>query len=80
MKYHLTLLLAVALVLCSCGGGSLKPLTVDNFTVTPSLLEEQAGQVPFVLSGRFPEKYMNKKATLEVIPVLMSDETELVPR
>ncbi|MBO6190559.1 MAG: hypothetical protein J6N92_07130 [Alloprevotella sp.] len=78
MKYNLSLLFAAVLVLCSCGGGGLKPLTVENFTVTPSLLEESAGQVPFVLSGRFPEKYMNKKATLEVIPVLMSDETEVV--
>jgi Flp pilus assembly protein TadD len=45
-------------------------LSADNFTVTPSPLEVVAGQVPVTINGRFPEKYMKKKAVVTVTPVL----------
>ncbi len=48
----------------------LGPLSADNFTVTPNPLETQAGTVPATINGHFPEKYMNKKAVVTVIPEL----------
>ena len=45
-------------------------LSADNFTVTPNPLETQAGTVPATINGHFPEKYMNRKAVVTVIPEL----------
>lgn len=67
-KVYLSLALASSLVLTSCS--KLGELTADNFTVTPSPLEAVAGQVPVTINGRFPEKYMKKKAVVTVTPVL----------
>ena len=60
--------LAAAALLTSCS--SLGNLSADNFTVTPSPLEAVGGQVPVTINGRFPEKYMKKKAVVTVTPVL----------
>jgi Tfp pilus assembly protein PilF len=46
------------------------PLSADNFTVEPNPLETQAGKVPVKINGRFPEKYMKKKAVVTVTPEL----------
>lgn len=67
-KSFLPLALASTLVLASCN--KMGELTADNFTVTPSPLEAVAGQVPVTINGRFPEKYMKKKAVVTVTPVL----------
>ena len=67
-KLYVSLALAGTLVLTSCGG--LGKLTADNFTVTPSPMEAVGGKVPVVINGRFPEKYMKKKAVVTVLPVL----------
>lgn len=67
-KVYLSLALASSLVLTSCN--KLGELSADNFTVTPSPLEAVSGQVPVTINGRFPEKYMKKKAVVTVIPVL----------
>ena len=48
----------------------LGPLSADNFTVTPNPLETQKGAVPATINGHFPEKYMNKKAVVTIIPEL----------
>ena len=45
-------------------------LSADNFTVTPNPLETHAGVVPATINGHFPEKYMKKKAVVEVVPEL----------
>ena len=42
----------------------------DYFTTTPQVLEAVAGKVPVTINGKFPEKYFNKKAVVEVTPVL----------
>ena len=55
--------------LSSCSS-KLGTLSADNFTVTPNPLETQAGTVPATINGHFPEKYMNKKAVVTVIPEL----------
>lgn len=65
---YLSLALASTLVLTSCK--KLGELSADNSTVTPSPMEAVSGQVPVTIDGRFPEKYMKKKAVVTVIPVL----------
>jgi len=45
-------------------------LTADNFSVSPQPLEAVGGKVPATIEGQFPEKFMNKKATVTVIPEL----------
>ncbi len=67
-KTYLSLALASTLALTSCS--KLGELSADNFTVTPSPLEESAGKVGVTINGRFPEKYMKKKAVVTVIPEL----------
>ena len=67
----ITLLLApVAVALLASCSGKMGALSADNFTVNPNPLEAQAGQVPATINGMFPEKYMNKKAVVKVIPEL----------
>lgn len=45
-------------------------LSTDYFTVTPQVLEAVGGKVPVTINGRFPELYFDKKAIVEVVPVL----------
>jgi hypothetical protein len=68
-KKHFFLLSTVSVMLfTSCS--KLGNLSADNFTVTPNPLETQAGLVPATINGHFPEKYMNRKAVVEVVPEL----------
>lgn len=72
MKMHLFLgfaLAGTALLGSSCSS-KLDALTADNFVVTPSPLEAMGNQVPVTINGRFPEKYMKKKAVVTVTPEL----------
>ncbi|MCD8079857.1 MAG: tetratricopeptide repeat protein, partial [Bacteroides sp.] len=48
----------------------------DYFTTPPQDLEAVGGKVPVNHNGKFPEKYFNKKAVLEVTPVLKWDGGE----
>lgn len=41
-----------------------------DYTVTPPVLEEHADSVDISITGKFPEKYFNKKAMADVTPVL----------
>ncbi len=69
MKIKSLLILALAAgSLASCS--KMGALSADNFTVVPSPLEAVANEVPVTINGRFPEKYMKKKAEVTVIPVL----------
>ena len=56
------------LFLTSCS--KLGELSADNFTVTPNPLVESASKVPASIDGRFPVKYMKKKAVVTVTPEL----------
>lgn len=56
------------LALTSCS--KLGELSADNFTCTPNPLEAVAGKVPATIDGRFPVKYMKKKAVVTVTPEL----------
>ena len=65
----LVLLLGVALFATSCSS-KLKPLSQNNFNVTPSPLETVGNQVPVTINGTFPEKWFNKNAIVTITPVL----------
>ena len=69
MKTKALILGLGALLMTSCSG-KLGQLTSDNFKVTPSPLEAEAGQVTATINGTFPQKYMNKKAVVTVVPEL----------
>ena len=69
-KLYLPLLMAMVVALFSSCSKKMGPLSADYFTVTPQVLEAVVGKVPATINGKFPEKYFNKKAVVEVTPVL----------
>lgn len=68
-KLSLSLAVVGIVALSSCSS-KLGSLSADNFTVTPSPLEAVGSEVPTTINGRFPEKYMKKKAVVTVTPEL----------
>lgn len=77
INYLASLLLAV-LVLSSCGGlNKMKETAGDiSYNVVPEILETHAGEVEVAITGTFPEKYFNKKATVVATPVLVYEGGE----
>ena len=69
-KLYLPLLMAMIVALFSSCSKKMGELSADYFTVTPQVLEAVGGKVPATINGKFPEKYFNKKAVVEVTPVL----------
>ena len=63
-------ILGLGILLMTSCSGKLGQLTSDNFKVTPNPLEAESGQVTATINGTFPEKYMNKKAVVTVVPEL----------
>ena len=61
-----------AVILTSCGGINKmkKNYSMVDYTVTPPVLEEHADSVDISITGKFPEKYFNKKAMAEITPVI----------
>lgn len=70
MKLHVPLLGALLLAVLTACSSKMGELSSDYFTVTPQVLEAEGGKVPATINGKFPEKYFNKKAVIEVTPVL----------
>ena len=68
---------AVGLMALTSCSGKLGALSADNFNVVPNPLETEAGQVPTTINGKFPEKYMKKKAVVSVIPELRTSTGEV---
>ena len=66
---------AIVFVFTSCS--KLGPLSADNFEVTPNPLETMGGNVPATINGKFPEKYMKRKAVVTVIPELRYGNREV---
>ncbi len=67
-KLYLPLVALLVLAFSSCSKmGELSP---DYFTTSPEVLEAIGGKVPVTITGKFPEKYFKKNATVEVTPVL----------
>lgn len=74
----LLLVVGVALLASSCSS-KLKPLTQNNFNVTPSPLETVGNQIPVTVNGTFPEKWFHKNAIVTITPVLKyGDNQEVV--
>lgn len=71
-------LLLALLLLSGCSGLTKMQKEAANITydVTPKVLETHAGQVEFSVTGVFPEKYFNKKAIVEAVPVLVYEKGE----
>ena len=69
-KLYLPLLMAMVVALFSSCSKKMGELSADYFTVTPQVLEAVGGKVPATINGKFPEKYFNKKAVVEVTPGL----------
>lgn len=72
-KLYLPLLMAMVVALMTSCKSKMGELSPDYFTVTPQVLEAVGGKVPATINGKFPEKYFNKKAVVEVTPVLRWD-------
>lgn len=67
-KLYFPLVALLVLAFSSCSKmGELSP---DYFTTNPEVLEAIGGKVPVTITGKFPEKYFKKNATVEVTPVL----------
>jgi hypothetical protein len=74
-KFNFKPILIIAftgILLSACSGLNKMKKNADQiqFDVTPELLEAHAGEVDVAINSRFPTKYFNKKATLEITPVL----------
>ena len=65
--FPIVMMMLAMLTSCASKMGELSP---EYFNVTPQVLEAVGGKVPATINGRFPEKYFNKKAIVEVTPVL----------
>jgi len=70
MKNFKYLMMTAAVVLLTACSGKLGVLSSDNFKVNPNPLETDGGRVTATINGTFPEKYMNKKAVVTVVPEL----------
>ena len=67
-KLYLPLVALLVLAFSSCS--KMGELSADYFTTNPEVLEAVGGKVPVTITGKFPEKYFKKNATVEVTPVL----------
>jgi tetratricopeptide (TPR) repeat protein len=71
IRSYFILILAAAFMTSCSGLNKMKKDAGDvKYEVTPKVLEAHAGLVNVTIKGTFPQKYFNKKATLEVTPVL----------
>ena len=68
---------AVGLMAMTSCSGKLGALSADNFNVVPNPMETEAGQVPVTINGKFPEKYMKKKAVVSVVPEIRTATGEV---
>lgn len=77
LKFAIIALAAV--VLASCGGvEKMKELPAGfTFKVTPNPMEVHGNKVKATIEGAIPAKYFNKKATVEITPVIVYKGGEL---
>lgn len=76
---HLAFMAVAALLLGGCGGvEKMKELPAGtSFKATPNPLEVHGNKVKATIEGTIPAKYFNKKAIVEVTPVLLYKGGEL---
>jgi outer membrane protein OmpA-like peptidoglycan-associated protein len=69
----------IAMILSGCGGvDKMKELAEGtDFKLTPNPLEVHGNMVKGTIEGTFPAKYFNKKAILEITPVIVYEGGEL---
>lgn len=67
-KLYLPIVALLVLAFSSCS--KMGELSSDYFTTNPEVLEAIGGKVPVTITGKFPESYFKKTATVEVTPVL----------
>ena len=71
------LLLSIILLISSCGLTNMaNKYDTVKFTVTPPVLQTHGGEIEVKIDGNFPEKYFAKKATVELIPVLIYNDNQ----
>jgi hypothetical protein len=71
IRSYFILILAAAFLFGCSGLNKMKKEAGDvKYEVTPKVLEAHGGLVNVTIKGTIPEKYFNKKATLQVTPVL----------
>ncbi len=77
-SFYLSLLMmvGVALFTTSCSS-KLKPLSQNNFNVSPSPMETVGNQVPVTINGTFPEKWFHKNGIVTITPILKYGDQEL---
>lgn len=69
-KLYLPLFMALIVAMFTSCSKKMGELSPNYFKVTPQVLEAVGGEVPATINGKFPEKYFNKHAIVEVIPVI----------
>lgn len=76
-SFYFSLLLAIGVTLfgTSCSS-KLKPLSQNNFNVTPSPMETVGNQVPVTINGTFPAKWFHKNGIVTITPVLKYGDKE----
>lgn len=78
MRKNLILTLSACSLFLMTSCSKLGKLSADNFSVTPNPLETVGGKVPATVEGQFPEKFMNRKATVTVVPELRYGNGQVV--
>ena len=78
MRKNLILTLSACSLVLMTSCSKLGKLSADNFSVTPNPLETVGGKVPATVEGQFPEKFMNKKATVTVVSELRYGNGQVV--
>lgn len=68
MMKKIFLMSAVAVALLTSCSGKLGQLSNEYFKANPNPMVAESGEVNVTINGVFPEKYMNKKAVITVIP------------
>jgi hypothetical protein len=71
-RINLALFVLAIAVLSSCGGlNKMRKDAADvRYDVTPQVMETHGGEVEVNIRGTYPAKYFNKKAIVEVTPVI----------
>ncbi|MBR7018787.1 MAG: hypothetical protein IKH99_08100 [Prevotella sp.] len=79
MRKNLILFIsAVGMILMTSCSSKLGALSADNFNVVPNPMETEAGKVPVTINGKFPEKYLKKKAVVTVIPEIRCSNGDVI--
>lgn len=69
-SYFILILAAAVLASCSGLNKMKKDANLVKYDVTPKVLQTDGGMVNVTIKGTYPQKYFDKKTTLEVTPVL----------